>query len=139
MTNMSLDEGLNVNLEEAAADKNQNQSDVEGNQSVRAIYEEQFAVDGQRRTFSLPGECNCSKWVNNNKVREHVNPECGEGRSKRSRNLTSKGLAYKCNILHEKRSRINGKLIRKYANIEDLLFSTRNVVAVQEEMSQFNS
>ena len=37
--NMSFDEGLNVNLEETAADSNQIQSAVPGNQSVRAIHE----------------------------------------------------------------------------------------------------
>ena len=102
---------------------------------MRPIYEEQLAADGHRQTFSLPGENSCSKWVNQNESREYVNAESGEGRSKRSRNLTPKGLACKCNILWERRSRINGRLIRKYATIEDLLLSTRNVVAVQEEMS----
>ena len=105
---------------------------------MRPIYEEQLAADGHRQTFSLPGENSCSKWVNQNESREYVNAESGEGRSKRSRNLTPKGLACKCNILWERRSRINGRLIRKYATIEDLLFSTRNVIAVQEEMGQFN-
>ena len=135
---MSLDEGLNVNLEETAADGNQNQIAVPRNQSVRPIYEEKLAAAGHRQTFSLPGESSCSKWVNQNASREDVNAECGEGRSKRSRNLTPKRLAYKCNILWERRSRINERLIRKYATIEDLLFSRRNVVAVQEEMGQFN-
>ena len=37
---MSLDEGLDVNLEETAADGNQNQIAVPRNQSVRPIYEE---------------------------------------------------------------------------------------------------
>ena len=134
---MSLDEGLNVNLEETAADGNQNQIAVPRNQSVRPIYEEQLAADGHRRTFSLPGENSCSKWVNQNAFRKDVNAESGEGRSKRSRNLTPKGLAYKCNILQERRRRVSGRLIRKYATIEDLLFSARNLVAVQEEMAQF--
>ena len=56
-------------------------------------------------------------------------------KKKRSRKLTPKGLAYGC----ERRSRINGRLIRKYVNIKDLLFSTKNVVVVvEEEMGQFN-
>ena len=37
---MSFDEGFNVNLEETAANGNQNQSAVPRNQSVRDIYEE---------------------------------------------------------------------------------------------------
>ena len=133
---MSLNEGLHVNLEETAADGNQNQIAVPRNQSVRPIYEEQLAADGHRQTFSLPGESSGSKWVNQNASRENVNAESGKGRSKRSRNLTPKRLAYKCNIIRERRSRINGRFIRKYATFEDLLFSTRNVVVVQEEMGQ---
>ena len=45
---MSLDEGLNVNLEETAADGIQNQIAVPKNQSVRAIYKEKIAADGHR-------------------------------------------------------------------------------------------
>ena len=78
-----------------------------------------------------------AKWIHTYKYIQDVNAEGGEVRSKRFRNLTAKGLAYKYNILCERRSRINGRLVRKYATIEDLLFSTRNLVAVQEEMGQF--
>ena len=60
--------------------------------------------------------------MNQNAAREDVNAEGGEGRSKRSRNLTAKGLADKCNILRERKSRINGGLIRKYATIQDYSF-----------------
>ena len=76
--------------------------------------------------------------MNQNAAREDVNAERGEGRSKRPRNLTAKGLAYKCNILRDRGSRMDGRLIRRYATIEDLLFSTRNVAAAQKEMGQFN-
>ena len=129
---------MNVSLEETVADGNQNQIVVQRNQLVGAIYEEQLAADGHRRTFSLPDESSCSKWVNQNEAREDVNAAGGEVRSKKSRNLAPKELAYKCNILRERRNRINGRLIRKYAVIEEILFSTRNVVAVHEEMGQFN-
>ena len=37
--------------------------------------------------------------------------------------------------LKERRRKINGRLIRKYSTIEDLLFSSRNAVIVEE---QFN-
>ena len=37
MKNMSLDEGLNANLEETADDGNQNQSAIPRNQSMKAI------------------------------------------------------------------------------------------------------
>ena len=52
---MPLDEGSNVNLEETAADGNQNQIAVPRNRSVRPIYEEKIAADGHRQTLSLPG------------------------------------------------------------------------------------
>ena len=50
---MSLDEGLNINLEETAAHGNQIKSVVPGNDSMRAIYEEQHTADDHRRTLSL--------------------------------------------------------------------------------------
>ena len=50
---MSFDEGFNVNLEETAANGNQNQSAVPRNQSVRDIYEEQVVADGHKQTSSL--------------------------------------------------------------------------------------
>ena len=89
---------------------------------MRAVYEEQLAADSHRRTFSLLGESNCSKWVNQNVAREDVNGKGGEGRIKTSRNLTAKGLAYKCNILRERRSRINGRLIRKLLPLKTYSF-----------------
>ena len=73
MKNISLDEGLNVKLEETGADGNQTESAVQGNQSMRAIYEEQYGEDSHRRTISLLGEFNSSKWVNQNAARENVN------------------------------------------------------------------
>ena len=79
---MSLDTVITVNLEETAADGNLNQITVPRNQLVRPIYEEQLAANGHRRTFCLPGESSCSKWVNRNSSREDVNPESGKGRSK---------------------------------------------------------
>ena len=40
--------------------------------------------------------------------------------------------------LKERRRKINGRLIRKYSTIEDLLFSSQNAVIVEEELRQFN-
>ena len=40
--------------------------------------------------------------------------------------------------LKERRRKINGRLVRKYSTIEDLLFSCRNAVIVEEELCQFN-
>ena len=98
-------------------------------------------ADGHRRIFSLPGESNCSNCVNQNAFKEDVNPEGSKRRIKRSWNLIPNWLAYKRDwncILRERRSRISRGLIRKYGTIENLLFSTRNIVEVKEEMGQFN-
>ena len=38
----------------------------------------------------------------------------------------------------ERRRKINSRLIRKYSTIEDLLFSSKNIIAVEEGMKQFN-
>ena len=40
--------------------------------------------------------------------------------------------------LKERRRNINGRLIRKYSTIEDLLFSSQNAVIVEAELGQFN-
>ena len=40
--------------------------------------------------------------------------------------------------LRERRRKINSVLIGKYSIIEDLLFSSKNIVAVEEEIKQFN-
>ena len=61
---MLLDEGLNVNLKDTAADGNQNQSAVPRNQSVRDIYEGATCSRWSKRMVSLPSEDKCSKWVN---------------------------------------------------------------------------
>ena len=43
-------------------------------------------------------------------------------------------LAHMCDILHERRSKTNGTFIMKYAGIEELHFSIRYIVAVEEKM-----
>ena len=63
--------------------------------------------------------------MNQNIVREVVNPKGGEGRGTRSKKLTGKGVTWKCGVPFERWGRINGRSIRKYATIECLLFSSR--------------
>ena len=43
-------------------------------------------------------------------------------RSRTPRNLTEKKAAYKLQTLKERRSKTNGRLIRKYSTLADLLF-----------------
>ena len=41
--------------------------------------------------------------------------------------------------LKEIRRKINGRRIRKYSTIEDLLFSSRNAIIVEKELGRFNN
>ena len=87
-----------------------------------------------RETSSVHGDSSCVE----QSAREIVFRHGSVGRATRSRNLTEKGLAYKKKTLRERRRKINSRLIRKYSTIEDLLFSSENIIAVEEEMKQFN-
>ena len=118
---MSIAEILNENLEEEDAEKTQG-----------AFPTVQHTPDNQR-TNSLLGISTCLKWIEQNAI---TYVEDGT-RSRRSRNLTEKQAAYKLQALKERRRKINGRLIRKYSTIEDLLFSSRNAVIVEEELGQF--
>ena len=84
----------------------------------------------------MPGDSSCSQWVEQS-AREDIIRRGNRGRATRYRNLTEKGLPYKKETLRERRRKINGRLIRKYRAIEDLLFSSKNIIAVEEEMKQF--
>ena len=79
----------------------------------------------------------CSQWIQQC-AREVFIPHGIENRATRYRKLTEKGLAYNKESLRERRSKINSRLIRKYSTIENLLFSSKNIIAVKEEMKVFN-
>ena len=118
---MPIAGGFNENLEQQDAEKTQD-----------AFPTVQHTPDN-RRVNSFPGISTCSKWLEQNAI---TNEEDG-ARSRRPRNPTEKGAAYKLQTLKERR-KINGRLIRKYSTIEDLLFSNHNVIIVEEELGQFN-
>ena len=52
--------------------------------------------------------------------------------------MTMKRLLHKKKTLRERRRKINSRLIGKCGTIEDLLFSSANKVAVEEEMNHVN-
>ena len=60
------------------------------------------------------------------------------GVSTRRRKLTERGRAYRSTLLKERKEKINGRMMRKCRIIEDLLFSNKNRIAVEEELAQFN-
>ena len=55
---------------------------------------------------------------------------------KRDRKLTAKGSEYQLSLLHEKKRRLEARLARKAAAIEDLLYSSKNFIIVKEELAQ---
>ena len=75
---MSIEEGLNENLEEQDAEKTQD-----------AFPSLQY-TPGNRRTNSLPGISTCLRLIEQNAVTY----ETDGTRSRRSRNLAEKGAAY---------------------------------------------
>ena len=52
--------------------------------------------------------------------------------------MTEKGKSFRLSTLKERREKINAWLQRKYCTVEGLLFPTRNLVAVEEELAQLN-
>ena len=134
---MSLGERLDTDLGEPDTDK-RNPNGITICQSMM-VNEDQHRETWTkiRETLSVPGDSSCSQWVEQS-AREDVIRHGNIGRATRSRNLTEKGLAYKKETLRERRRKINGRLIRKYSTIGDLLFSCKNIIAVEEEMKQFN-
>ena len=89
-------------------------------------------------TLSVSGDNLCSQWVEQSASEDIIQCD-NRGRATRSTNLTEKSLAYKKETLRETRRKINGRLIRKYSTIEDLLlFSSKNIIPVEKEMKQFN-
>ena len=61
-----------------------------------------------------------------------------EDQPPRRRKLTEKGLSFKKSTLLDKRRKLNSWLLRLSGAVEDLMYSSKNQVAVQEEMAQFN-
>ena len=59
-------------------------------------------------------------------------------RDQRTKKMTKKGLEYQISLMKEKRQKIYSRLLRNCGMVEDLLYSSRNMIAIKEEMSQLN-
>ena len=59
-------------------------------------------------------------------------------RCRRVRKPTQKGLEYQSSLLEEKQQNLKSKLERKSREIDDLLYSTKNRITMEESMLQFN-
>ena len=60
------------------------------------------------------------------------------GRGQRVKKPSSKRREYKLSQIKDKRKRLYSRLLRKSGAIEDLFYSSKNKVAVKEELAQFN-
>ena len=54
---------------------------------------------------------------------------------KRGKKLTEKGVSFKLSTLLSKRNRMNSRLLRQSSAIKDLMYSAKNMVAVEEEIA----
>ena len=93
--------------------------------------EEAGLSNGNRDTISLPGHQTWSK-------RDQADENEVNGVSTRRRKLTEKDRAYRTALLKQRREKINGRTMRKCIIIEDLLFSNKNRIIVEEELAEFN-
>ena len=57
---------------------------------------------------------------------------------KRSRKLTEKGRNLKLSTLSNTRRKMNARLVQQSGSIEDLMYSSKNYVMVEEALAQFD-
>ena len=67
-----------------------------------------------------------------------AHPEEAGSMDKRQRKMTDKGREYRRRILDKKRTNLVSRIIRKSSEIDVLLYSHQNDVAVKEELAQLN-
>ena len=131
---MNLVKNMSLHEANAATDvdqQNEGESRIHQWRSMTLNQEETGPSNGNRDTTSLPGDQAWSK-------RDQADENEVNGVSTRRRKLTEKGRAYRATLLKERRQKINGSMTRKCSIIEDLLFSNKNRIAVEEELAQFN-
>ena len=61
-----------------------------------------------------------------------------EDQGKRRKKLTEKVVSFKLSTLLSKRNRMNSRLLRQLSAFQDLMYSTKNMVTVEEEIAQFD-
>ena len=57
---------------------------------------------------------------------------------KRRKKLTEKGVSFKLSTLLSKRNRMESSLLSQSSTIQDLMYSAKNMVRIQEEIAQFD-
>ena len=61
-----------------------------------------------------------------------------EEKTKRQVRLTEKGKEHKMALLEKRRSKLVSRVIRKSSEIDDLMYSCQNGIAVKEKLQQLN-
>ena len=99
-------------------------TDGDGNMLINNGYRSQRALDD---SSILP-----------DKLNQHGDTIMYEelGRGQRTKKMTKKGLEYQISLIKEKRQKMYSLLLRKCIMVEDFFFLSRNMIAVDEEMSQ---
>ena len=94
--------------------------------------------DTQRWMSNLPGGIHQQELDLLRQNREVQESQSSFGRGQRVKKPSSKGWEYKLSQIKDKRQRLYFRLLRKSGAIEDLFYSSKNKVAVEEELVQFN-
>ena len=111
--------------------------DGDGNMLISNGYRSQPALDDlqnesaatRMKASSLPDE-----------LYQHGDTSIYEelGRGQKTKKKTKKGLEYQISLMKKKRQKMYSRLLKKCGVVEDLIYSSRNKIAVEEEMSQLN-
>ena len=94
--------------------------------------------DTQRWISNLPGGVHQQELDMLRQNSEVQESQSSFGRGERVKKPSSKGREYKLSQIKDKRQRLYSRLLRKSGAIEDLFYSSKNKVAVEEELAQFN-
>ena len=94
--------------------------------------------DTQRWISNLPGGIHQQELDLLRQNSEVQESQSSFGRGHRVKKPSSKGREYKLSQIKDKRQRLYFRLLRKNGAIEDLFYSSKNKVAVKEELAQFN-
>ena len=135
MGRLSLGERLDADLVDVGTDK-RNPNGITRCLSMTVNKDQHQENRTKIKVISImSGDRSFWQWVKQS-AREIVISDDGEGRAKRSRSLTSNGLTYKKEMFKERK--VSSRFIRKYSIIEELLFSVKNIILVEEEIKQLN-
>lgn len=86
----------------------------------------------------VDGNLEVSNWIHkslNGSVQDEANKSISETRERKP---TMKMQQYQCDILLQRRNRLNGKIVRKSGLIDGLLCSSSNCETVRQELAQLD-